>query len=197
MIIEHTHQGIYVLRRYKERNSWHILEPVLKIIVMAGVGVAAVALLLVAFSGGLFGQDTVGEDATGEGDTVGKEKDDGEIVTNDITGELAQTSGRDAARPPEVVMPTKSSRPGCEIESLCYIPESLSVDVGSKVVWINQDAAFHSVTSGEYGEADGMFDSGHMDPEERFEYVFNDTGRFLYHCTLHPWMTGVVEVKER
>ena len=164
----------------------------LKIIVMAGVVVGAVALLLVAFSGGLFGQNTIGEvDVTGEEDDTDK------ITANDITGELTEMVGGNTTRPPEVVMPTKSSRPGCETEGLCYIPESLSVDVGSKVVWINQDAAFHSVTSGEYGESDGMFDSGHMDPEERFEYVFNDTGQFLYHCTLHPWMVGVVEVKER
>ena len=164
----------------------------LKIIVMVGVGVAAIAFLLVAFSGGSFGQDTIGE-----ADVAGEENGAGKITTNDITDELAEITSADAIRPSEVVMPTKSSRPGCEIESLCYIPESLSVDVGSKVVWINQDAAFHSVTSGEYGESDGMFDSGHMDPEERFEYVFNDAGQFLYHCTLHPWMTGVVEVKER
>ena len=38
-------------------------------------------------------------------------------------------------------MPTKSSRPGCEIESLCYIPEFLSVEAGSKVVWVNQIAS--------------------------------------------------------
>ena len=165
---------------------------------MVGVGVAVVAFLLVAFSGGSFGQDAIGEAETiGEVNGAGEENGAGGITTSDITNELAEIASGDAVRPLEVVMPTKSSRPGCEIESLCYIPEFLSVEVGSKVVWVNQDAAFHSVTSGEYGESDGMFDSGHMDPEERFEYVFNDAGQFLYHCTLHPWMAGVVEVKER
>ena len=163
-------------RTYKESHNCNMYEPVLKVIMMVGVGVAAVAFLLVAFSGSLLGQDAIGEDMK---------------VEDDIIDEPAETSSR------EVIMPTKSSRPGCELESRCYIPEYLSVDAGSRVSWINQDAAFHSVTSGEYGDPDGMFDSGYMDPEERFEYVFNDPGQFLYHCTLHPWMSGVIDVKER
>lgn len=95
---------------------------------------------------------------------------------------------------PDVIMPTKSSRPGCEEEGLCYIPYALSIRAGETVTWTNQDAAFHSVTSGVYGEPDGMFDSGHMDPGQSFWYVFSDPGRFAYHCTLHPWMEGVIDV---
>lgn len=98
------------------------------------------------------------------------------------------------ATPPDIIMPTKSSRPGCEEEDLCYIPYELSVRAGETVTWTNQDAAFHSVTSGAYGEPSGMFDSGHMDPGQSFRYVFSDPGRFAYHCTLHPWMEGVVDV---
>lgn len=99
--------------------------------------------------------------------------------------------------PPDVIMPTKSSRPGCEQENLCYMPHRIQVSVGYRVVWENQDAAFHSVTSGSYEEPDGLFDSGHMDPGDIFEYTFEDAGSYVYHCTLHPWMEGIVDVRER
>ena len=96
---------------------------------------------------------------------------------------------------PHVVMPTKSSRPGCEEDGLCYIPEAITSEVGQTIVWRNGDAAFHSVTSGTYEEPDGLFDSGHMDPDTTFSYAFDAAGTYVYHCTLHPWMSGTVVVK--
>ena len=61
-------------------------------------------------------------------------------------------------------MPTKSSRPGCEETNSCYIPsEIIEIKAGEfNVTWQNQDAAFHSVTSGTYDNPDGLFDSGHL-----------------------------------
>ena len=52
------------------------------------------------------------------------------------------------------------------------------------------------MTSGVYGNATGLFDSGHMEPGETFEYLFETPGSFAYHCTLHPWMGGIVQVTE-
>ncbi len=93
-----------------------------------------------------------------------------------------------------VIMTTKSSRPGCEVNMQCYTPYLIQVSTGQEVVWENQDSAFHSVTSGMYGDPPYEFDSGHMEPTDRFSYVFAEPGTFVYHCTLHPWMDGIVEV---
>ncbi len=95
---------------------------------------------------------------------------------------------------PTVTMPTKSSRPGCEETNDCYIPSQVSIQAGETVTWLNEDVAFHSVTSGEYGNPDGMFDSGHLDPNESFAVTFDESGTYDYHCTLHPWMYGKVVV---
>ena len=114
---------------------------------------------------------------------------------NDVAG--PESAGPEALVPAaEVIMPIKSSRPGCELDRQCYIPEEIVVGAGSTVAWINSDAAFHSVTSGSYGNPDGLFDSGHMDPGETFFYLFEDEGSFHYYCTLHEWMSGVVVVKQ-
>lgn len=102
----------------------------------------------------------------------------------------------DIIQEPDIVMPTKSSRPGCEEDNACYIPDALSIPLGYTITWENQDAAFHSVTSGVYGNATDLFDSGHMEYGQTFTYTFEHVGSFLYHCTLHPWMNGTILVTE-
>ena len=112
-----------------------------------------------------------------------KNKPELELNTQDITLE------------PDVIMPTKVSRPGCEETNSCYIPTIITVSQGDTVTWANQDVAFHSVTSGFYDNPTELFDSGHLDPEEKFSVTFEEKGTFDYFCTLHPWMEGKVLVE--
>jgi len=95
---------------------------------------------------------------------------------------------------PDVVMPTKVSRPGCEADDRCYVPAVISIVAGASVSWLNDDSAFHSVTSGAYGAPTGLFDSGYMDPGEVFSHSFDEPGEYAYYCTLHEWMHGRVIV---
>ena len=95
----------------------------------------------------------------------------------------------------DVIMPTKVSRPGCEESDRCYIPSKITVEKGTTVTWLNEDSAFHSVTSGFYDEPTELFDSGHMDPFESFTYTFSESGVYDYYCTLHPWMEAQVIVE--
>lgn len=94
-----------------------------------------------------------------------------------------------------IVMPTKSSRPGCEIKDSCYIPSVLTIRVGESVSWQNQDVAYHTVTSGLYDNPDGLFNSGHLDPNQSFSITFDKKGTFNYYCALHPWMKGKIIVE--
>ncbi len=96
---------------------------------------------------------------------------------------------------PDVVMPNKVSRPGCEKMNLCYIPYHITIKKGQEVTWFNEDVAFHSVTSGFYDAPTDLFDSGHLDPFESYTLTFDESGTFDYFCTLHPWMMGQVIVE--
>jgi len=95
----------------------------------------------------------------------------------------------------DVIMPSKVSRPGCENENRCYIPSEIFIEKGEQVTWINEDSAFHSVTSGFYDSPTSLFDSGHLDPFETYTVTFDESGIFDYFCTLHPWMMGQVIVE--
>ena len=96
---------------------------------------------------------------------------------------------------PDVVIPMKVSRPGCDIEDICYIPSNIVVEKGKSVTWLNEDSSFHSVTSGFYPEPSGLFDSGHLDPYQSYTLSFDDLGTYDYFCTLHPWMKAQVIVE--
>ncbi len=95
----------------------------------------------------------------------------------------------------DVIMPSKVSRPGCEETDRCYIPSQIVIEKGKQVIWVNEDSAFHSITSGFYDAPTDLFDSGHLDPFESYTFTFDETGIYDYHCTLHPWMEGQVIVE--
>ena len=94
-----------------------------------------------------------------------------------------------------IIIPIKAARPACGPHPECYIPSYYVTKLDEPVIWKNEDSAFHSVTSGSYGEPDGMFDSGHIDPYGIFSYKFEATGMHPYYCTLHPWMAGNIKVE--
>ena len=95
----------------------------------------------------------------------------------------------------DVIMPTKVSRPGCEKNDRCYIPSLIVIEKGKQVTWVNEDSAFHSITSGYYDTPTDLFDSGHLDPFESYTLTFDEAGTYDYFCTLHPWMKGQVIVE--
>ena len=94
-----------------------------------------------------------------------------------------------------IIMPVKAARPDCGPNDDCYIPSKITIKPGETVYWQNQDAAFHSVTSGFYDDPDGLFDSELLDPEDIFSYKFTEEGIYDYYCTLHPWMKGIILVE--
>jgi plastocyanin len=88
-----------------------------------------------------------------------------------------------------------------------YDPPVISINIGDTVTWINNDKEGHTVTSGhssgrfgwmskDFGTPDGLFNSDRFMPNESWSYTFEKSGSFSYYCTIHPWMEGLVIVKE-
>lgn len=78
-----------------------------------------------------------------------------------------------------------------------YVPRTITINTGDKVTWINTNVEAHTVTSGSENSADKgkLFDSGILNANQTFEHTFNKGGVYNYYCTIHPIMTGVVNVK--
>jgi plastocyanin len=77
-----------------------------------------------------------------------------------------------------------------KIDNFSFGPQTLTVSVGTTVVWTNSDDIPHTVVS-----TDGVFKSKVRDTDEKFSYTFTKAGTYSYFCSVHPKMTGKVVVQ--
>ena len=76
------------------------------------------------------------------------------------------------------------------IQSMAFQPASVTVIPGTKIVWTNMDAVAHTVTS----DDGSSFNSGTIDPGGTYTFTATALGSYPYHCSIHPTMTGTVQV---
>ncbi|HZQ37057.1 MAG TPA: HAD-IC family P-type ATPase, partial [Dehalococcoidia bacterium] len=76
-----------------------------------------------------------------------------------------------------------------------FRPGTLHVTAGTTVTFVNDDEHAHTVTSGTRGDPDGRFDSGLLQPGQRFKVTFAQPGNYPYVCTLHVGMEGTIIVR--
>lgn len=116
-------------------------------------------------------------------------------ITN-ITRHLVEELQISEPQTRKVTIPTGTSVPGCEKTFECYLPYSLSANIGDTIVWNNSDSAAHTVTSGTPdGGPDGLFDSSLFMSGSSFEFSVTKAGEYDYFCMVHPWMTGKILVE--
>jgi plastocyanin len=85
-----------------------------------------------------------------------------------------------------VAIPTGAQTLG----SGAYVPNPITVAVGTAVKWTNNDSTAHTVTSNT-----GVFNSGTLGPGQSFSFMFQSAGTFQYHCSFHAGMVGSVVVQ--
>jgi plastocyanin len=107
--------------------------------------------------------------------------------TREASEEILKAGTSQVADPAPDVDP-----PQVLIDSFTFKPRQLTVAVGTKVKWVNQDDVPHTVTS---SLKPRLFDSGAMETEDPFVYVFTKPGTYEYFCAVHPHMTGRIIVK--
>ena len=95
-----------------------------------------------------------------------------------------------------VIPKSGSGIPGCE-QSIqgCYLPNPVIINVGDTVSFLNTDTAPHTFTSGSPSNGpNGIFDSSLLMSGEKYEFTFEDEGKYDYFDMVHPWMTGTITV---
>lgn len=70
-----------------------------------------------------------------------------------------------------------------------FIPETLTVHRGDRIVWRNKDLVPHTVT------AENIFDSQSIPAAGSWTYVAAKAGTLPYVCSLHPTMKATLEVQ--
>ena len=89
-----------------------------------------------------------------------------------------------------------SSIPGCEPD--CFIPSTVTIEVGETVTWENNDTAAHTATAGSAADGpSGVWDSSLIMTSagmNTYSFTFDTAGTYPYFCMVHPWMEGTVIV---
>ena len=89
--------------------------------------------------------------------------------------------------------PTTQPQPAqIRIDNFAYVPQKLTVAVGTKVTWTNADDVPHTATSMDDPQT---FDSGPVDTDETFSFTFTKAGTYSYYCKVHPHMKGTIVVQ--
>ncbi len=78
------------------------------------------------------------------------------------------------------------------IEHMRFNPPQMTVAVGDRVEWKNEDIFSHTVTAD-----DGSFDSGLIAPHNSWQTVLRRAGTIAYHCRPHPNMVAHIGVQGR
>lgn len=82
------------------------------------------------------------------------------------------------------------SKNAVTIQNFAFSPASLTVKVGDKVTWTNQDSVGHSATAD-----DNSFDTGVIAQGQSGSNTFTKSGTYTYHCSVHPNMKGTIIVR--
>jgi|SRR6187399_27926 len=117
----------------------------------------------------------------------GGDDDDTSTVTEPAGSAAPEPTGK--AAPPGAVAPRAEK---VEIVDFAYDPDPVTVQVGGKVTWLNQDSAPHTATA-----EDGSFDTGTLEEGKLKSETFKQAGTYAYICEIHPDMHGTVEVVEK
>jgi plastocyanin len=84
--------------------------------------------------------------------------------------------------------PASGNAPSVSIVNFSFSPASLTVSVGTKVTWTNNDSTTHTVT-----DDHGAFNQS-LPPGQTFTFTFTKAGTYTYHCNIHRSMTATIIV---
>jgi plastocyanin len=78
------------------------------------------------------------------------------------------------------------------IDGMAFHPKVVRARPGDTITWLNKDLFVHNVTAAALHAS-----SGNLAPGKSWRYAVPAAGSFDYVCTLHPMMTGHVEVAKK
>ncbi|MEK6918709.1 MAG: cupredoxin family copper-binding protein [Nanoarchaeota archaeon] len=72
-----------------------------------------------------------------------------------------------------------------------YLPQTLTINKGETIVWVNDDSMQHTVTS----DSGSELNSGTIGLGQKYSHTFENAGTYEYHCEFHSSMKGKIIVQ--
>jgi plastocyanin len=76
------------------------------------------------------------------------------------------------------------------LTTTAFNPNPITVPVGTTVTWRNNDSTTHDATADNKSFATGL-----ISPGASASVTLSTAGRVTYYCTIHPGMTGTIDVQ--
>jgi plastocyanin len=78
-----------------------------------------------------------------------------------------------------------------KMQNIAFDPKAVTVKVGQKITWTNDDSTDHNVTA----DSGADFKSDDFGKGATFEFTPDKAGTIAYECTLHPGMKATITVQ--
>lgn len=108
------------------------------------------------------------------------------LVKTGASGSTAAPSPSAASGPAAI----GSGHVSVQITNYKFIPDDVTVKVGTKITWTNHDPTAHTATANDTTS----FDTGSINLHHSRTVTFTKVGTYPYHCVFHAFMTGTVTV---
>jgi len=87
---------------------------------------------------------------------------------------------------------TSGNATAVTMKNIAFAPSSVTVKVGQKITWTNDDSVTHNVTA----TSGASFRSSDFSQGGTFSYTPTKAGTIHYVCTIHPGMDGTIVVTQ-
>jgi plastocyanin len=78
-----------------------------------------------------------------------------------------------------------------KMQNIAFDPKAVTVKVGQKVTWTNDDSTDHNVTA----DSGADFKSDNFGKDGTFSFTPTKAGAVKYECTIHPGMVATLTVQ--
>lgn len=106
----------------------------------------------------------------------------------------ATTPKTPAAKPAATTPKPSATASGATVQvtmkNIQFVPQSITVKVGQKIHWTNDDSFAHTVTA----TSGAKFDSGTVNGGGTFDFTPTTAGTINYVCLIHSSQTGTITV---
>src|SRR3954469_14788589 len=98
-----------------------------------------------------------------------------------------------------LAVPAWAATKDVDVSGFAYSPQTIQIDPGDTVTWhFSGPDLNHSVTSDDGQSESFDSDAGNPSPlhapTDTFSHTFAAAGKFTYHCKVHSFMTGTVQI---
>ena len=112
-----------------------------------------------------------------------------QVSTAPVASNISSSASANTTSTTSITIPQGAATQQASLNLKYYTPVNATVPSDAAITWTNKDIAPHTATA-----SDGSFDTGMINVGSTGSATVKGQGDIQYHCTIHPWMHGSLQV---